>query len=322
MANQIKVSVIVLTYNHEKYLAQALESIVCQKTNFRFEILINDDASTDNTKKIAEEYVLKYPNIIRFFRQEKNIGSTRSGYEMLINCYGEYIASCEGDDYWCNENKLQIQADFLDAHSDYSACAHEVSLVDENGDLLNTQKLSWISKKRDYAAKDFKGIFLPGHPNSLMRRNYFLNPEYDGSFFYKAHRYIGDRTNAMIWAANGKIYRFPDIMGCYRCVRKKDGVNITSLMYVNNRKRIEDDFQYTLTLEKYANEFLGCKEINFEYHKHELYVSAICGFLKNDCDFALSAEIINSCKSKILCILHFPFLFMQKWLKHLMDSNL
>ena len=322
MNDMIKVSVIVLTYNHEKYLAQALESIISQKTRYRFEILINDDASTDSTTQIAESYAERYPDIIRFFRQEKNLGGTRSGYEMLLKCRGEYIASCEGDDYWCDDSKLQKQTDFLDTHAGYSGCAHEMIIVDENGVPTKNQRLRWISRRRDYSAKDFKGIFLPGHPNSLMRRNLFLDPDYDGSIFYKAHHSIGDRTNAMIWAARGKIYRLPDRMGCYRCVRKKSGANVTSQLYINNPNKLRDDLQYTLTLEAYARDTLHCRDISFEYHKRELFACALYSAARKQCGISLAGEILRSCKNKPLCIACMPFIVIGKAFQKLFGRNI
>lgn len=321
MDKDIKVSVIVLAYNHEKYLPQALDSIISQKTEHRFEILINDDASTDGTALIAKDYADRYPDIIRFFKQENNLGGTRSGYEMLIRCRGEYIASCEGDDYWCDDYKLQKQIEFLDTHPDYSGCAHDMIIVDENGVPTKNQHLRWISRKRDYSAKDFKGIFLPGHPNSIMRRNLFLNPDYDGSIFYKAHRNIGDRTNALIWSVHGKIYRMPDHMGCYRCVRKKDGANLTSQLYVNSTDKLRDDFRYTMTLEQYAADTLKCPDISFEYHKSELFVSAVFDAARKRCDADLPREILNSCQHKALCVLNAPVLIMKKAFEKLLGKN-
>ena len=90
------VSVIVLTYNHEKYIKQALDSILRQKVNFDYEILIGDDASTDNTVKVLKEYKSKFPNIIKLFLNEVNLGATRNAYNLLVNAKGKYLATCEG----------------------------------------------------------------------------------------------------------------------------------------------------------------------------------------------------------------------------------
>lgn len=301
---EIKVSVIILSYNHEKYLQHAIESVLSQKTDFNYEILINDDCSQDKTPYIAREYAEKYPEKIRFTRQAKNIGATRSGYEMLIKCRGQYIASCEGDDYWCDENKLQIQANFLDKNPEYSGCTHEMKIVDENEQPLRRQKLHWISRRCDYGIEDFKGIYLPGHPNSTMRRNYYLDSDFDGSIFYKAHKMIGDRTNALIWASKGRFYRFPQVMGCYRYITRKNAENLTSKLYFDVDNKIRDDFEYTERLEEYA-ENAGIKA-SFEHHKHELFCSAAVQSILEKKNKDLPKKIIKRCKNKMMCLLSFP----------------
>lgn len=122
----IKVSVICIVYNHEKYLKDALEGIVMQKTNFPFEVIVHDDASTDNSAKIIHEYQRKYPDLIKPIYQVENQFSKGVLIEesVLPFCKGEYIAYCEGDDYWNCDQKLQVQIDFLDAHPDYTLCGH------------------------------------------------------------------------------------------------------------------------------------------------------------------------------------------------------
>ena len=100
------VSVTVLTYNHEKYIARALDSILMQKGAFSFEILIGDDASQDGTVKILKEYKEKYPQTIRLFLNTRNIGATKKSYQLLINAKGKYLATCEGDDYRTEPEKM------------------------------------------------------------------------------------------------------------------------------------------------------------------------------------------------------------------------
>ncbi len=124
--NDCLVSILCTAYNHEQYIRSALESFVSQKTNFAFEVLVNDDASSDGTAAIIREYEEKYPEIIRPFYQVENQFSKGIGYIYENIFYpkarGKYFAFCEGDDYWTDESKLQRQADFLESHPDYSAC--------------------------------------------------------------------------------------------------------------------------------------------------------------------------------------------------------
>lgn len=119
------VSIRCLAYNHEPYIRECLEGFVMQKTNFRFEAIVHDDASTDGTADIIREYAKKYPDIIKpIFETENQYSKHNGSIERIMNeaCTGKYIAMCEGDDYWTDPLKLQKQVDFLEEHEDYSMC--------------------------------------------------------------------------------------------------------------------------------------------------------------------------------------------------------
>jgi glycosyltransferase involved in cell wall biosynthesis len=130
----IKVSILCITYNHEKFIKQALESFIMQKTNFDFEVIIGEDCSTDNTREIIKEFEKKYPNIIKPIYREKNLGAMANFVDILCKAEGNYIALCEGDDFFIDENKLQVQADFFDNNPEYSVCFHPVKVFFENGE--------------------------------------------------------------------------------------------------------------------------------------------------------------------------------------------
>lgn len=110
------VSVNMITYNHEPYIAQAIEGVVNQRANFTFELLIGEDCSTDNTRQIVLDYQKRYPNIIRVISSDINLGATSNLYQLMLECSGKYISFCEGDDYWIDPYKLQKQFDFMEAH--------------------------------------------------------------------------------------------------------------------------------------------------------------------------------------------------------------
>ena len=128
------VSISCITYNHAPYIRECLEGFLMQKTNFPFEILIHDDASTDGTADIIREYEVKYPDLIKPILREKNLYSQgirsidRFNYE---RAQGKYIALCEGDDFWTDPNKLQIQFDFMESHPDYSLHCHQRVIVND-----------------------------------------------------------------------------------------------------------------------------------------------------------------------------------------------
>lgn len=129
----MKVSVGLIAYNHEPYIEQAVQGVLAQNTNFDFEIIIGEDCSTDNTRNILLGLQEQHPDKIRLLLNEKNQGMIRNYVQTLRACNGEYIALLDGDDYWCAEDKLQKQVDFLDQHPDYAICFHSVLKVYEDG---------------------------------------------------------------------------------------------------------------------------------------------------------------------------------------------
>ena len=133
--NDIKVTVWCLAYNHEKYIRSALDGFVMQKTNFAYEVLVHDDASTDRTAEIIREYEEKYPDIIKPIYEKENQYRSGKNYAtsfLLPNAKGKYIAYCEGDDYWTDENKLQRAYDVLEAHENVYMCVHKVKCTNED----------------------------------------------------------------------------------------------------------------------------------------------------------------------------------------------
>ena len=139
------VSIKMVTYNHAPFIAQAIEGVLQQKTNFPFELIIGEDCSTDGTREIVFEYQKKYPEIIRVVTSEKNIGAKRNGLRTLKACHGKYIAYCEGDDYWHDPGKLQKQVDYLENHPEcgmvYSSFdVYHVKTKERIRDFINYRK--------------------------------------------------------------------------------------------------------------------------------------------------------------------------------------
>lgn len=124
-----KVSVFMITYNHEKYIAEALDSILMQKTDFDFDIVIGEDCSTDATRRIVLEYSRKYPDKIKLLLHNVNVGFISNMMYVLEACTGKYVAMCEGDDYWTDPFKLQKQVDFLEANKEYVLATHGYRIV-------------------------------------------------------------------------------------------------------------------------------------------------------------------------------------------------
>ncbi len=216
VSEECLVSVLCTAYNHEAYLRDALEGFVNQRTRFPFEVLINDDVSTDSTRDIIREYAEKYPSIIRPFYQEKNL------YSQDIDVYyavfyphvrGKYVAFCEGDDYWTDPSKLQRQVDWMETHPDCSACVHNTVLhycEDGHDELL----LDRYEGSVDYAQliPSVAGAF---HTSALLGRREILADPPD--FYDVACRYgFGDYPIALWLRLNGRIHYLDRSMSVYR----------------------------------------------------------------------------------------------------------
>ncbi len=130
-----KVSVWMITFNHERFVAQAIESVLMQKTEFPVELVIGEDCSTDGTRAICEHYAREYPGRVRLLPSERNLGMQANARRTLEACSGKYIAMCEGDDYWTDPQKLQKQVDILANDSSLAFCFHNVEVIRE-GDSL------------------------------------------------------------------------------------------------------------------------------------------------------------------------------------------
>lgn len=129
------VSVSIITFNQIKYIGRAVESALEQVTDFPFEIVISDDGSDDGTRELCKKFARQHPDKIRMIARPKNLGVTRNYLETYKACAGKYVAFLEGDDFWLNPRKLQIQVEFLEQNPDYAICCHNVYLADENGVL-------------------------------------------------------------------------------------------------------------------------------------------------------------------------------------------
>lgn len=280
MPTNTMISVIVPTYNHEKYIQTALDSIFAQQTEYSFEVLIGDDFSTDGTRTLLQEYKSRYPDCIRLFLSPQNLGATRNAYNLLTNARGKYLATLEGDDYWTDLQKLQQQVDFLESHPAYVGCTHKFTIVDENNHPLKNQELSWVVQKNTFSLNDFDGILMPGQPSTFVRRNIFLQPDCDYSICYKAHPLIADRTLMLIFLSKGNFYCMDRNMSCYRKAMRKNAANITTQIYRNNSRQIADDVDFLSKLEEYAATELNLN-IQFESRKQIIFLESIIKFVRH-----------------------------------------
>lgn len=215
MDSKVKVSVVCLAYNHEKYIRDALEGFVRQKTNFNYEVIVHDDASKDASADIIREYEKKYPDIIKPIYQVENqyskgIGINTTIIQPLVQ--GEYVAICEGDDYWIDDLKLQKQYDFLSSNQEYSMCVGNT--IWHNMTTGKAENKCQIAKDRDITVEE---VILESHGRIFQTSSVMIKtdvwkcrPEWRKKFP------IGDYPLAILAGLCGKIHMIADDMSVYR----------------------------------------------------------------------------------------------------------
>jgi glycosyltransferase involved in cell wall biosynthesis len=208
-----KVSVAMVTYNQEKYIAQAVESVMMQQTSFDYEVVVGEDCSTDNTRQILLDLKQKYPEKLKLLLHDRNLGGFGNGNfrAALQACRGQYLAILEGDDYWTSPHKLQKQVDALDRNPDWSICTHRVMVFFEDasqpsylGPRFDPKPVSTLD---DLARASFVGT------SAAVYRNYTVERQYPDWLFQVD---TGDYALALFYAQFGKIGFIDEVMCAYR----------------------------------------------------------------------------------------------------------
>lgn len=278
MKKPFKVSVVMLAYKHEQFIAQAIESILAQKADFPFQLIIGEDRSPDNTLAICKKYQEQYPNQICLLADEPNLGpqpNFKRCYE-IARTNSDFMAFCEGDDYWIDESKLQKQVDFMESHEEYAICFgnSRIEFYDrsEPSYLLNTDL-----KKSTFTLDDLIGereVWFMGTATLLYRistigdlPNWFLKSK------------SGDIPLAILAARNGKIKFLDHVFAVYR--KHAGGISLTDhkdqavflqnriFMYSNLNKETGYKFnkRFKKNLGAYIYLLLNSKEYRGQYAK-------------------------------------------------------
>lgn len=210
----IIVSICCITYNHAQYVRKCLDGFLRQECNFRYEILIHDDCSTDGTDAVIREYEVKYPSKIFPLYETENM--YQKGYAGKMNdtfniprARGKYIALCEGDDYWTDPLKLQKQVDFMEAHPDYSMCYTDYQTVDAQGECIDWHNHP-MNLARSFTGDNFRELVKGNYIQTmtmLYRTEVIKNPDYQSGIDYAL---------SLVCALMGKCAFIPDKTACYR----------------------------------------------------------------------------------------------------------
>lgn len=209
------VTVLVTTYNQEKYIAQALDSVLAQKTDFPFEIYVSEDCGTDGTRTILQDYARSYPDRIRLNLRDKNVGISRNWYEGLCAARGEYVCTLEGDDWWLDDCKLQKQMNFLREHPDYVAVSHTIRQTDDAGNIYGCEPHDPRILGHDATPQ----LFLQGVTFSCtacLVKNLFRTPDAARERCVTANRSIADFALCMLFLDAGKVFVMDEPLSAYR----------------------------------------------------------------------------------------------------------
>lgn len=222
MDDGIVVSIFCLTYNHEKYIRQCLEGFVNQVTSFKYEVFVHDDASTDNTAEIIQQYAERYPDIIKPIIQTENQYSKKVkiiSTWLLPLASGRYMALCEGDDYWCDSNKLQKQVDMMELHQECSLCLHRVRDISEDGRNLNTFKPEKNMSTRVIGQEEFLYMACSAYnfqtSSYLIKMRDYIQYTNNPPEFRKIAP-VGDQPILLYFGQLGPVAYLSDTCSCYR----------------------------------------------------------------------------------------------------------
>lgn len=212
------VSVICLVYNHEKYVREALDGFVMQQTDFPFEVIIHDDASTDKSAEIIKEYEFRYPEIIKPIYQTENQYSKEKGRITKIvygAAEGKYIALCEGDDYWTDPKKLQKQVEFMEGNEEYSLCFHATEHAFKDGQKNFIKRVNSNNLLDNYNVS-MKYLIMEGGGAMATNSMVFLKKYVCNMPKWVANAPIGDLPLMLVLSSKGKVGYIDRVMGVYR----------------------------------------------------------------------------------------------------------
>lgn len=206
-----KLTVCMITYNHGDFLLKAVESVLSQETSFHYQLLISDDCSTDDTDGNLQEYLKNHPakERVDYIRRPENLGAMPNFRQTLSEAEGEYVAICEGDDYWTDSRKLQKQVDYLDANPAVSGCFHNVKVL--NGRASDTLFVDGNAPEKDYVLQDlFQEWFIPTCSMVYRRCAVPMLPQWVDRSRH------GDISLWLHLAKWGPLHYLPQVMGVYR----------------------------------------------------------------------------------------------------------
>ena len=264
-----KVTIVIPAYNLEMYIGECLESVLCQKTKFPFKVVVSDDASTDRTPQILQEYQKKYPDVLKVILKEKNSGSYLNAIQLLDRIDSEYISYLDGDDFWIGENRLQHQVDFLDANPQYVLCSGQTCFfVDgKQGNAIVPKGLMGKS----YTFSDAFKTPILFHTSGLLLRNVIYR--YGMPYYYYSAAYTfeacvmnGEDVRRIIHLEKGPLFVLPEMVSGYRLHDKGEWTGMREA-----QKALEGAISAHWYKKFYLNKYPNLR-VELEQYERDLYM--------------------------------------------------
>ncbi len=249
-----KISIIIAVYNHEKYIEQAINSVLEQKTEYELEVFIGEDCSTDKSRDVLMSLESKCPKYFHFIYRDKNLGSTKNFEDLFSRITGDYFIILEGDDYWTYPYKLQKQVNYLETHKEYILCSHNTIVVDEYSN--NTDIVYPECKENEYTLYHFRQGLLPGQTATNLYRNYYKMESFDYSLENIPFT-AGDRRRAFQCVTQGKVHCVQEKWSAYRYIR--NGGSSFSANHKRTKEKTKIAVEYYYSMIEFSKK-LGNKE--------------------------------------------------------------
>jgi len=302
------VSICCITYNHQDFITQTLNGFLLQKTDFDFEIVIGEDCSTDNTASIIESYMEKYPDKIRLLDNSKNLGLQHNFFRTLQECKGEFIAYCEGDDYWSDPLKLQKQVNVFNTNPDVVFCY-------TNAVILNQDKISNVSilEERNCEAKfdllEYMNSYHGMPMLTCMFKSKYIKQQMP-DFVYNVIQL--DYMFRFLIGQHGSFYYLPEVTGVYR--RHEGGITnntipfLKSTIYVNQQLNKYFNYKYNSFFGNYP--FNTYERLTYAYFKKYNIFKGMYYFIKSI--FKENFKLRNKTELFLIIKTLFKICFMNK----------
>ena len=289
-----------MTYNHEKYIARAIESVLMQEVNFRYELVIGEDCSTDNTREIVLSYAKEYPDIIRPILHPQNLGMQENGNILRRECKGKYRANLEGDDFWVTPDKLQKQVDFLETHPDFIAIGGDFTCINNSGkacafpwgDITHT-----YCQDEEYTKEHLQKWLLPSHISATLFRNIFASCGSEELERFEQVQILGDRRVYLYLVMQGRIYHQKEIV-MVRSILTKSETSFTNAVKKSNWQEI--NYDWLCEAERFAKERFNYK-LNLSARKELHWLGSIRMFFWNPTknNYAIMVSIFKKSRHKV-----------------------